>query len=144
MQLLNATSYDLSVLWPILVYAGFVILLAAGMIIISYFLGERHQERSTGEPYESGIPVTTSSRLRFTSQFYLIAMFFVIFDLDVAFIIAWAISFREVGWAGYIGAAIFIFILLALLIYEWRIGALDYGPSGKSILKKMKKNREQV
>jgi NADH-quinone oxidoreductase subunit A len=142
MEMLSTSPQDLSTLWPILVYAAFVILMAAAMIIISHLLGERHQERLTGEPYESGVPVTSSARLRFTSQFYLIAMFFVIFDLDAAFIIAWAISFREVGWAGYIGIAVFIGILLALLIYEWRIGALNYGPVGKDILRNMKKRKE--
>jgi len=142
MEMLSTSPQDLSTLWPILVYAAFVIFMAAAMIIISHLLGERHQERLTGEPYESGVPVTSSARLRFTSQFYLIAMFFVIFDLDAAFIIAWAISFREVGWAGYIGIAVFIGILLALLIYEWRIGALNYGPVGKDILRNMKKRKE--
>ena len=142
MEVLNSAGQDMSNLWPIVVYAGFVIILAAAMIAISYLLGEKHQDKFTGEPYESGMPVTSSARLRFTSQFYLIAMFFVIFDLDVAFIIAWAIAFREVGWAGYTGAAIFIGILLVLLIYEWRIGALNYGPSGKEILKALKKRKE--
>ncbi len=66
-------------------------------------------------------------------------MFFVIFDLEAVFIIAWAISFKEVGWFGYIGVLIFIFILLVVLIYEWRIGALDFGTSGKNIVKLYKK-----
>ena len=142
MIFLANSVYNVTTLWPILVYLGFVVLIAVIMIGLSYFLGEKHEERVTGEPYESGIPTTTSARLRFTSQFYLIAMFFVIFDLDTAFIIAWAISFREVAWPGYIGAAIFIGILLAILVYEWRIGALNYGPVGKKILKQMKKRKQ--
>lgn len=125
---------------PLLVYVLLVFLIAAGMITVSYVLGERHKDKATGEPYESGIPVTGSARSKLTSQFYIIAMFFVIFDLDVAFIIAWAISFREVGWAGYIGISVFIGILLAVLIYEWRIGALNYGPVGKKIIRNMHKN----
>jgi NADH-quinone oxidoreductase subunit A len=62
-------------------------------------------------------------------------MFFVIFDLDAAFIMLWAVSFRELGIPGYIGILIFIIILMILLIYELRIGALDFGPNGKKILK---------
>jgi NADH-quinone oxidoreductase subunit A len=123
------------VFWPFLIYSAVVILVVGIMIGLSYILGERHKEKKTDEPYESGIPPTGSARLRFTSNFYLIAMFFVIFDLDAAFIMAWAVSFRELGLAGYIGIIIFIAILVVVLIYELSIGALDFGPSGKKILK---------
>jgi NADH-quinone oxidoreductase subunit A len=121
--------------WPIVIFALIVIALAAAMISLSYILGERHKEKTTDEPYESGIPPTGNARLRFSSGFYLIAMFFVIFDLDAAFIMLWAISFRELGLPGYIGIVIFIAILIILLIYELSIGALDFGPDGKKILK---------
>lgn len=124
-----------TLLWPLLVYALAVFGLVAGMVFISYLLGQRHSERETGDFYESGILPTTSARLRFSAHFYVVAMFFVIFDLEAVFIVAWAIAFREVGWIGYIGAAVFIGILLAVLIYEWRIGALDFALSGKKILK---------
>jgi NADH-quinone oxidoreductase subunit A len=109
------------------------------MIALSYVLGERHNEKTTNEPFESGIPPTGDARLRFSSSFYLIAMFFVIFDLDAAFIMLWAVSFRELGIPGYIGILIFIGILIVLLLYELSIGALDFGPNGKRILKN--KNR---
>jgi NADH-quinone oxidoreductase subunit A len=121
--------------WPFLVYAVIAVAIAAVMIILSWFLGERHTGKTTGEPYESGIPHTGAAWSRFSSHFYLIAMFFVIFDLDAAFVIAWAVSFRELGFAGYIGVAVFIFILLVVLVYELGIGALNYGPDGKKILK---------
>lgn len=121
--------------WPFLVYAFLAFSIAGIMIVLSYFLGERHQEKTTGEPYESGIPNTGSARLRLTSHFYLIAMFFVIFDLDAAFVIAWAISFRELGLPGYIGVAVFIILLMVVLVYELGIGALNFGPDGKKILR---------
>ena len=70
-------------------------------------------------------------------------MFFVIFDLEAMFIVSWAIAFREVGWVGYIGILIFIGILLVVLIYEWRIGALDFAASGKKILKKVKQHNQK-
>ena len=105
------------------------------MIVLSYLLGERHKEPATGEPYESGIAPTGSSHIRFSAHFYIVAMFFVIFDLDAAFIMLWAVSFRELGLPGYIGIVIFIGILIILLIYELSIGALDFGPDGKKILK---------
>jgi len=122
-------------IWPFIVFAVIVISLVGIMIALSYFLGEKHMGRSMGEPYESGIPPTGDARLRFSSSFYLIAMFFVIFDLDAAFIMLWAVSFRELGLPGYLGILVFIAILFILLIYELSIGALDFGPDGKQILK---------
>ncbi len=114
-------------LWPLVVYFAAVILLAAGMLAVSYLLGQRHMGRATGEPYESGVVSTGSARLRFPAQFYLVAMLFVIFDLEAVFIFAWAIAFRELGWAGYAGVLVFIGVLVAALIYAWRLGALDWG-----------------
>jgi len=122
-------------IWPFIAFATIVIALIGIMIGLSYVLGERHMEKTTDEPYESGIPPTGDARLRFSSSFYLIAMFFVIFDLDAAFIMLWAVSFRELGLPGYIGIVIFIAILMVLLVYELSIGALDFGPNGKRILK---------
>jgi NADH-quinone oxidoreductase subunit A len=121
--------------WPFIIYAIAALAIVAIMIGLSYFLGERHQGKTTDEPYESGIPPTGNARLRFSSHFYLIAMFFVIFDLDAAFIMAWAVSFRELGLAGYLGVLVFIIILIAVLVYELGIGALNFGPQGKKILR---------
>lgn len=121
--------------WPFIVFAFIVIVLVGIMIGLSHVLGERHKEKTTDEPFESGIPPTGDARLRFSSGFYIIAMFFVIFDLDAAFIMLYAVSFRELGPGGYIGILIFIGLLVILLIYELSIGALDFGPDGKRILK---------
>jgi NADH-quinone oxidoreductase subunit A len=124
-----------NLLWPLLVYAGGVVLLVGFMVGFSYILGQRHKERATGEVFESGMLPTGTAELRFSAHFYLVAMFFVIFDLEAVFIIAWAIAFEQLGWLGYAGVAVFIGILLAVLVYEWRIGALDFGLSGRKILK---------
>ena len=127
------------VFWPFIVFAILTVVLVASMIGLSYFLGERHNEKKTDEPYESGITPTGNARLRFSSHFYLIAMFFVIFDLEAAFIMAWAVSFRELGIAGYLGMVVFVGILMVVLVYELSIGSLDYGPQSRKILKYMKK-----
>jgi NADH-quinone oxidoreductase subunit A len=129
---------------PFLIYAGLVVLIVLIMTGLSWILGERHHEKQTEEPYESGIPPTGNARLRFSSHFYLIAIFFVIFDLDAVFILAWAVSFRELGLAGYLGMVVFIAILIAVLIYEIGIGSLDFGPQGKKILRHMKNKNRQV
>jgi NADH-quinone oxidoreductase subunit A len=123
------------VFWPFLIYAVAALLLVGIMITLSRVLGERHKDKLTDEPYESGIPPTGNARLRFSSKFYLIAIFFVIFDLDAVFIYVWAISFRDLGIEGYLAILLFIGILLVVLVYEIGIKALDFGPQGKKILK---------
>ncbi|EHO40715.1 NADH-quinone oxidoreductase subunit A [Caldithrix abyssi] len=128
--------------WPLLVYIVAVLGLVIFMLGLSYLLGQRHKERATGEYFESGILHTGTSQIRFTAHFYLIALFFIIFDLEAVFIIAWAIAYKEVGWAGFIGVAIFILILLIVLVYEWRIGALNFAADGKEIIKRMKSIKE--
>jgi NADH-quinone oxidoreductase subunit A len=114
------------VLWPLAVYIVAVVILVAFMLILSALLGQRHRERATDEPYESGIVSTGSARLRFHAGFYLMAMFFVIFDLEAAFIYAYAVAFRELGWMGYLEILVFIGILASALFYVWRLGALDW------------------
>ncbi len=114
-------------LWPLAVYSAGVLVLVGGMLGVSYVLGERHRGHATDDPYESGIVSTGSARGRFDVKFYLIAMFFVIFDLEAVFIIAWAIGIRELGWTGYAEILVFIGVLVAALIYLWRLGALDWG-----------------
>jgi NADH-quinone oxidoreductase subunit A len=117
-------------LWPLVVYFAAVLGLVGAMLVISYVLGERHSERATGDPFESGIFPVGYARFRLPAKFYLMAMFFVIFDLEAVFIFAWAIAIKQAGWAGYVEVCIFIAILIAALIYLWRIGALEWGPKG--------------
>jgi NADH-quinone oxidoreductase subunit A len=125
-------------LWPLVLYFVLVILVAAGMLGISYVLGERHKERATGEPYESGILATGSARIRLSAKFYMVAMFFVIFDLEAVFIFSWAIAWRELGWVGYAEVVVFIVILLAALVYLWRLGALDWGTTRRRSIRSTK------
>ena len=117
-------------LWPLAVYAAAVLLLVSGMIGMSYVLGERHREPATGDPYESGILSTGTAQVRLSVQFYLVAMFFVIFDLEAAFLFAWAVAARELGWPGYLEASVFVAVLAAALAYVWRAGGLDWGTRG--------------
>ncbi len=120
-------------LWPFGIYIAAAIAVVAAMIAVSYLLGERHDDLATGDPYESGIPPTGSARLRFPAQFYLVAMFFVIFDLEAAFLVAWAVAAPELGWLGYAEVVVFVAVLLAALGYLWRIGALDFGPTESAL-----------
>ena len=123
-------------LWPLLLYAIVVVILLVAILFLSYILGQHHHDRATNKPYEGGIEQTGSARLRFSAQFYLVAMLFVIFDVEAVFIILWALGFYELGWYGYAGVAIFIGQLVVVLIYEWGIGALDIGIDVKKIMKR--------
>ncbi|WP_148561692.1 NADH-quinone oxidoreductase subunit A [Pontibacter korlensis] len=136
---MDASSESTTLLWPLVVYGAIVLSLVGLILGLSYVLGQRHKERATGEPYEGGIVSAGGARIRFSSQFYLVAMLFVIFDVEVVFILAWAIAFRELGWYGYAGVAVFVLMLVVVLIYEWRNGALDFGPDGNKILAAYKK-----
>lgn len=116
-------------LWPFLLYAISVVGLLAIVLTAAWFIGSRTRHRkATDLPFESGIvPVGSAEQTRLSIEFYLIAMFFVIFDLETIFIFAWAVAFYELGWRGYLGASVFIIILLVALVYELRTGALDWG-----------------
>jgi NADH-quinone oxidoreductase subunit A len=116
-----------SSLWPFAVFSVSALLVVGTMLTLSYFLGERHRDRQTNEPYESGIMATGNATVRFDVKFYLIAMFFVVFDLEAVFIFAWAVSIRENGWPGYIEMTFFVTVLLVGLLYVWKLGALEWG-----------------
>lgn len=129
-----ASEEGTTLLWPMVVYCAIVLSLVGIILGLSYVLGQRHTGHATGEPYEGGILSAGSARTRFSSQFYLVAMLFVIFDVETVFIFSWAIAFRELGWYGYLGVLVFMVMLVVVLVYEWRNGALDFGPDGKKIL----------
>ncbi|BDH45088.1 NADH-quinone oxidoreductase subunit A [Salmonella enterica subsp. enterica serovar Choleraesuis] len=115
--------------WAFAVFLIVAIGLCSLMLVGAWFLGGRSHGRTKNTPYESGLDSVGSARLRLSAKFYLVAMFFVIFDVEALYLYAWATSIREVGWIGFIEAAIFIFVLLAGLIYLVRIGALDWTPA---------------
>lgn len=117
--------------WAFAVYVAGAIAICLGMIGLASVLGGRAWGRAKNTPFESGVESVGSARLRFSAKFYLVAMFFVIFDVEALYLFAWAVSVREVGWVGFIEAAIFIVLLLVGLIYLARIGALDWAPKKK-------------
>jgi len=124
---LNTPEVSNPATWPLAVFFILAVLLVIFMLAVSFVLGQRHRSRATDEPYECGIVSTGSAQVRFGVKFYLMAMFFVIFDLEAAFILAWAVVVRDLGWVGYCEVSIFIGILIAALFYLWRMGALDWG-----------------
>lgn len=131
-----------SSLWPLVVYFGLVISLVIGILIVSALLGQKSTiRRATGEPFESGVVHLGSSNVPISVEFYLVAMFFVIFDLETVFIFAWAIAFYELGVFGYLAISVFIFILVVALVYEWKSGALDWGKKTRRNVETQRRQR---
>lgn len=129
---MNAPVAHVSLLWQLIIFGGAVVFIVFALVLISSFLGQRHRERATGEPYESGIAPTGTARVRFNVKYYLVAMVFLIFDIEAVFLYTWAVSVRETGWMGFWEAVVFIVILLAALAYIWRTGALEWGSAKKT------------
>ena len=123
---MDQTTNFLDDLGPFLVYASIVLTVVVVMLGLSFFLGERINRKYKNTPFESGIISVGSAQFRMSVHFYLTAILFIIFDLEVVFLFAWAVSVREAGWLGFIEISVFIFILVIALIYLWRIGALDW------------------
>ena len=114
--------------WAFAIHVIGAITICLVMIGLAALLGGRAYGRTKNKPFESGVDSVGSARLRFSAKFYLVAMFFVIFDVEALYLFAWSVSVRESGWVGFIEATIFIGLLLIGLIYLWRIGALDWSP----------------
>ncbi len=120
--------------WPLALYTAVVIALVTAMLVASWLLGQRHVERATNDPYESGVASTGGARLRFSVGFYTVAVAFVVFVLEAVFLFAWAIAAPELGWAGYAEAMIFIGVLVSALVYLWRRHTLEWGIAGRRAL----------
>ena len=117
--------------WSIAVYIVVTFILCGIMLGLSAVLGGKSGARARNEPFESGVVSASPERLRLSAKFYLVAVFFVIFDVEALFLYAWAISLRESGWPGFIEAFVFIAILIVTLYYLARIGALDWAPQAR-------------
>lgn len=123
---------ELPSLWPLGLFVLVTVGTFGGMLGSSWLLGER-RPRDGAVPYESGMASTGSANVRFSPHFYLMAMLFVIVDVEGAFLFAWAVAVRETGWSGFFEAAFFVGVLLISLVWLWRVGALDWGSTTRRI-----------
>lgn len=115
-------------LFSLSLYTAMVLGLMAVILGLTAWLGEKKPTPEKLRPYECGIIPTGLARLRYPVPFYLVATFFLIFDVEAAFIFTWAIAFRPLGWAGWLQISFFIVVLLVSLFYLWRKGGLNWGP----------------
>ena len=114
--------------FSLLLYAAAVILVTAVLLFVSSWLGTKKPSPEKLRPYESGVIPTGSARLRFPVPFYLVAIFFLLFDVEGAFIFSWAVSVKPLGWTGFLEITFFIFVLILGLVYVWKKGGLDWRP----------------
>jgi NADH-quinone oxidoreductase subunit A len=118
-------------IFSLVIYAILILVFVGLQLFIAYWLGEKRPNPEKSRAYESGVIPTGTARFRYPVPFYLVAIFFLIFDVEAAFIFSWAIAFRELGWAGWLKISFFIVILLLGLLYDWNKGGLDWGPTAK-------------
>lgn len=115
--------------FPVLVQGVIAVVLAAALIILSFVLGKRVRNKIKDTPYESGITPTGDARGRFSVKFYLVAMLFILFDIEAIFLYPWAVVYRDLKMFGFIEMLVFVVLILSGFFYIWRKGALDWSYS---------------
>ena len=111
---------------PILLFLGIAAVFAIALVGIAFVFAPSRPDAEKNSAYECGFEAFDDARSRFDVRFYLVAILFIIFDLEVAFLFPWAVTFRLVGWFGFASVFIFLTILTIGFIYEWRKGALEW------------------
>ena len=111
---------------PIILFLVIALILSAGFILVNFLLSPNNPDPEKLSAYECGFEPFNDSRMEFDVRFYLVAILFIIFDLEIAFLFPWAISLGAIGVFGFVSMMIFLFILTIGFIYEWKKGALDW------------------
>ena len=111
---------------PILIFLGVALVLGSVLIGAGWFLGPRRPDAEKLSAYECGFEAFSDSRMKFDVRYYLVAILFIVFDLEIAFLFPWAVALKDVGVAGFWAAVVFLGILVVGFVYEWKKGALDW------------------
>jgi NADH-quinone oxidoreductase subunit A len=119
------TSYP-DTYFPVLVQVAIAIVVAGALVALSFLLGQRVRNRVKDSPYESGIAPTGSARERFSVKFYLVAIVFILFDIEAVFLYPWAVVYRELKMFGFFEMLVFVVLILSGFFYIWKKGALDW------------------
>ncbi len=120
-------------IFSLVIFGILILAIITLLLIIASRLGEKKPGVEKSRPYESGIIPTGSARLRYPVPFYLVAIFFLLFDVEGAYIFSWAIAWDKLGWAGWLQISFFIAVLILGLVYVWIKGGLEWGPTGEKI-----------
>lgn len=111
------------------VFTLVVVAVICVLLFLASWLGQKTTNREKSRAYESGIIPTGSARLRYPVPFYLVAIFFLLFDVEGAYIFSWAVAWEQLGWEGWLQISFFIILLLLGLAYIWNKGGLEWGPT---------------
>jgi len=111
---------------PVLVFLGVGFAMAMMMLLLGAFIAPRRPDAAKDSPFECGFEAFEDARMKFDIRYYLVAILFIIFDLEIAFLFPWAITLDKIGLFGLISMSIFLGILIIGFIYEWKKGALEW------------------
>ena len=111
---------------PIVIFIAIACVMACAMIALSFIVGKQNPDADKNAAYECGFDAFDDARSRFDVRFYLVAILFIIFDLEIAFLFPWAVALRDIGIPGLLAMAFFLSILIIGFIYEWKKGALNW------------------
>lgn len=117
--------------FSLVIFTLAVLFIVGVFLFLSSWLGEKKPGREKLRPYESGIIPTGSARLRYPVPFFMVAIFFLIFDVEGVYIFSWAVAAESLGWQGWMQISFFIFVLILGLVYVWRKGGLEWGPTSR-------------
>jgi len=122
----NSVELVLQEYLPVIIFIGLCLIIGVALAIAPFIVAYRAPDAEKLSAYECGFNAFDDSRMKFDVRFYLVAILFIIFDLEVAFLFPWAVSFGSLGWMGFISMMIFLGILTIGFIYEWKKGALEW------------------
>jgi NADH-quinone oxidoreductase subunit A len=111
---------------PVLLLFGVSLATAVGMVVLTHILNPRRPTAQKEMPYESGMIPLGDTRARFSVKFYMVAISFIVFDLETIFLIPWAVQMRSLGWSAFLAVALFVVVLAVGLLYEWKKGGLEW------------------
>lgn len=118
--------FNLSEYLPVIIFIAVGLVIGVLFQVIGYILGPNRPDPAKNSPYECGFEAFEDARMKFDVRFYLVAILFILFDLEIAFLFPWAVAFKEIGMLGFWTAMIFLAVLVVGFAYEWKKGALTW------------------
>lgn len=122
----NTMSELLSSYLPIVIFLGVALVVGLALLVAPFLVAFRNPDPEKLSAYECGFNSFSDARMKFDIRFYLVSILFIIFDLEVAFLFPWAVSFGQIGWLGFSSMMVFLAVLTIGFIYEWKKGALEW------------------